>query len=165
MPVKVYDGTNWVIVAGDGAQGPAGTSASFSANPEFTGPTEVTNTTTSAPAATQAINFVTSGTWYFTGNATSNITLNIRGNGGTTLNSLLSVGESATVALLITNGATPYYPNVIQVDGSTVTPRWSGGTAPSAGNASGVDVYSITVIKTAATPTYTVLAAGPIKYA
>jgi hypothetical protein len=26
MPVKVYDGTNWVTVAGDGAQGPAGAS-------------------------------------------------------------------------------------------------------------------------------------------
>jgi hypothetical protein len=28
MPVKVYDGTNWVTVAGDGAQGPAGADGS-----------------------------------------------------------------------------------------------------------------------------------------
>jgi hypothetical protein len=164
MPVKVYDGTNWVIVAGDGVQGAAGTPAT-GANLELTAPTEITNTTSSAPTATQAIDFVTAGTWYFTGNTTSNITLNIRGNGGTTLNSLLSVGESATISLLITNGATAYYPNVIQVDGTTVTPKYSGGTAPTAGNASAIDAYLFTIVKTAATPTYTVFGAGPVKYA
>jgi hypothetical protein len=164
MPVKVYDGTNWVTVAGDGQQGAAGTPAT-GANLELTAPTEITNTTTSVPTATQAIDFITAGTWYFTGSNTSNMTINIRGNGGTTLNSLLAIGESATVALMVTNGGTAYYANVIQVDGSTVTPKWSGGTAPTAGNASSIDIYSFTVIKTAATPTYTVFAAGPIKYA
>ena len=38
-----------------------------------------------------------------------------------------------------------------------MTPKWQGGTAPSAGNASSIDVYVYTIIKTAATPTYTVL--------
>jgi hypothetical protein len=48
-----------------------------------------------------------------------------------------------------TNGATPYYPNVINIDGTAVTPKWSGGTAPSSGNASSVDVYAFNILKTA----------------
>ena len=164
MPVKRYNGTSWVVIAGDAAQGIPGTPAT-GANLELTAPTEVTNITASAPAATQAIDFVTSGTWFFTSNATANTTINLRGNGGTTLNSILAVGESATVSILMTNGATPYYITAFQVDGVSQTIRWSGGTAPAAGNASGTDIYSFTVFKTAATPTYTVLGAGPIKYA
>ena len=56
-----------------------------------------------------------------------------------------------------TNGATAYYPNVIQIDATTVTPKWQGGTAPIGGNASSIDVYVFTIVKTAATPTYVVL--------
>jgi hypothetical protein len=64
------------------------------------------------------------------------------------------------VAFLVTQGATPYYNTTVQVDGATagVTTRWQGGSAPTAGNASGVDVYSYTIIKTASA-TFTVLAA------
>jgi hypothetical protein len=60
---------------------------------------------------------------------------------------------------LNTNGATPYYPTVVQVDGGTagVTTRWQGGAAPTAGNASSIDSYSFTVIKTAGSA-FTVLA-------
>ena len=101
---------------------------------------------------------------YLTSSATSNGTLNITYASGTTLNSVMSVGQAITFSLLITNGSTAYYPNAFQVDGSSVTPKWSGGSAPSAGNASGVDVYSFTILKTASA-TFTVLAAGPIKYA
>ena len=56
------------------------------------------------------------------------------------------------------NGETIFYNNVIQVDGVAVTPKWQGGTAPTSGNASSVDVYTYTCIKTAAA-TWTVLAA------
>jgi hypothetical protein len=117
-------------------------------------------TTVSATAATGTINFdaVTQGVLYYTSNASANFTLNIRGNSGTTLNSLLAVGDAITVAFLNTNGATAYYPTVYQIDGSAVTPKWQGGNAPTGGNASSIDAYSLTIIKTAATPTYTVLA-------
>lgn len=122
--------------------------------------------TVSATAATGTVNFdaVTQGVLYYTSNASANFTLNIRGNSSTTLNSMLAVGDAITLVFLNTNGATAYYPNVIQVDGTTVTPKWQGGTAPSGGNASAIDSYSITVIKTAATPTYTVLA-SVVKFA
>ena len=89
--------------------------------------------------------------------AGSNFTVNLRGNSSTALNSALNTGESATVALLVKNDNTTYYNNVIQVDGTTVTAIWQGGSAPTGGNASSTDVYCYTALKTAAS-TYTVLA-------
>jgi hypothetical protein len=89
--------------------------------------------------------------------AGSNFTVNLRGNSSTALNAALNTGESATVALLVKNDNTTYYNNVIQVDGTTVTAIWQGGSAPTGGNASSTDVYSYTALKTAAS-TYTVLA-------
>ena len=117
-------------------------------------------TTVSATAATGTINFdaVTQGVLYFTSNASANWTLNIRGNSGTTLSSILAVGDAITVTHLVTNGSTAYYNNVVQIDGSSVTPKYQGGTAFAAGNASSIDAYVYTVVKTAATPTYTVFA-------
>ena len=116
-------------------------------------------TTVSATAATGTINFdaITQSVLYYTTNATANWTLNVRGSSGATLSSMLAVGDAITVVFLNTNGATAYYPTVYQIDGVAVTPKWQGGTAPSAGNASSIDSYSLTIIKTAATPTYTVL--------
>jgi hypothetical protein len=116
-------------------------------------------TTVSATAATGTVNFdaATQSVLYYTTNASANWTLNIRGSSGTTLTSMLATGDAITVVFLNTNGATAYYPTVYQIDGSAVTPKWQGGTAPSAGNASSIDSYSLTIIKTASTPTYTVL--------
>lgn len=110
-----------------------------------------------ASAATGTINFdvATASVWYYTSNATANHTLNFRYDGSNTLNSRLAVGDAITLVWLNTNGATPYYPNVIQIDGSAVTPKVP--AAISAGNASAIDAYVFTIIKTAATPTYTVL--------
>jgi hypothetical protein len=137
------------------------------ATPTITGGTNTSSilvspeerTTVSATAATGTINFdaVTQSVLYYTTNASANWTLNVRGSSGTTLTSMLEVGDSITVVFLNTNGATAYYPTVYQIDGTAVTPKWQGGTAPSAGNASSIDAYSLTIIKTAATPTYTVL--------
>ncbi len=115
--------------------------------------------TAAAPASTTNFDYVTQSIQYYTSNATTNFTLNLRGNSSTTLNSLLLVGQSITMVLMVTNGATPYRPTTIQIDGTTVTPEWQGGTAPAAGNANSIDVYSLTVIKTAVTPTFLVLAA------
>ena len=87
----------------------------------------------------------------------ANFTVNLRGDASNALNASLATGESVTVALLVKNDNTTYYNDVIQVDGTTVTAIWQGGSAPTAGNASSTDVYSYTAIKTAAS-TYTVLA-------
>jgi hypothetical protein len=110
-----------------------------------------------ASAATGTIDFdvSTASVWYYTTDATANHTLNFRYSSGATLSSVLAVGDAITLVWLNTNGATAYYPNVIQIDGSTVTPKVP--AAISAGNASAIDAYVFTIIKTAATPTYTVL--------
>jgi hypothetical protein len=122
--------------------------------------------TVSATAATGTINFdaVTQGVLYYTSNASANWTLNVRGSSGATLDSILATGDAITVAFLVTNGSTAYRHTAMTIDGTSVTPKWSGGTAPASGNASSIDAYSFTIIKTASA-TYTVLGAGPIKYA
>jgi len=121
-------------------------------------PREKWNVAASAATGTISVDLKTAGAWYFTSDATANWTLNFRGDSGATLDSLVGVGESVTVAFLATNGGTAYYASAFQVDGSSVTPIWSGGSAPSAGNADSVDAYIFTIIKTAATPTYEVIA-------
>ena len=110
-----------------------------------------------ASAATGTINFdiSTASVWYYTSNASANHTLNFRYSSSTTLSSMLAVGDAITAVWLNTNGSTAYYPNVIQIDGSTVTPKVP--AAITAGNTSAVDAYSFTIIKTESTPTYTVL--------
>jgi hypothetical protein len=112
--------------------------------------TVVETATISATAATGTINidFSTNPTVYYTSNATANWTLNVRGTSSASLDSVLSTGQIATVTFLATNGATPYRPTVFQVDGSAITPKWMGGTAPSAGNASSIDSYTLAIIKT-----------------
>jgi hypothetical protein len=115
--------------------------------------------TVSATAATGTINYdvTTQSVLYYTTSASANWTVNFRGSSGTSLNTLMAVGQSVTVAFLVTQGATAYYNNVVNIDGTAVTPKYQGGTAWSAGNASGIDAYVYTIIKTASA-TYTVLA-------
>jgi len=109
-----------------------------------------------AAAATGTINLEvdTASIWYYTTNATANHTLNIRYSSSVSLNTALATGDSITVVWMNTNGSTAYYPNVIQIDGTGVTPKVP--SAISAGNASAIDVYVFTIIKTASA-TFTVL--------
>jgi hypothetical protein len=115
-------------------------------------------TTVSATAATGTINYdqQTQADLFYTSNASANFTLNFRGSSSVTLNNSMATGDTATLVFRNTNGTTPYYANVIQIDGTTVTPKWLGGTAPSAGNASSIDVYSFVITKTGSA-TFTVL--------
>ena len=128
-------------------------------NSPLNAPLEVINV--SATAATGTINVEVGSlgsVWYYTTNASANFTLNFRKSSSVSLSTLLAVGQSVTITFLNTNGATPYYPTAFQIDGSAVTPKWQGGTAPSAGNASAIDAYVFTIVKTASTPSYLVLA-------
>jgi hypothetical protein len=124
---------------------------------------ETATITASAPSATTNFDVTTQAVQFYTSNASANFTFNIRGDGSTTLNSILSTGQSVTLALLVTNGATPYYPTAYQIDGNSVTPKWQTGNAPTGGNASSIDVYTFAVVKTASA-TFTVLA-SQTKYA
>jgi len=116
-------------------------------------------TTVSATAATGTINYdvLTQGVLYYTSNASANWTLNVRGNSGTSLNTLMAVGETRTITFLVPQGSTAYYQSSFTIDGSSVTPKWQLGVSPSSGNASSIDVYVFSILKTASA-TYTVLA-------
>jgi hypothetical protein len=135
------------------------TATSFTATQTFTGSTTAIAAvfqnaaeliTVSAIAATGTINYdvTTQSVLYYTTNASANWTVNIRGDGTTSLNTLMSTGQAMTVVFLVTQGATAYYNNALQIDGSSVTPKYQGGTAPTSGNVSGVDAYSYTIVKT-----------------
>lgn len=93
---------------------------------------------------------------YCTANAANNWVVNFRGSSTTTLNSVMAVGESITVVVLATQGATAYYNTSVTVDGSSVTPKWQI-SAPVAGNANSIDAYTYTIVKTASA-TYTIFA-------
>jgi hypothetical protein len=122
-------------------------------------PVERMTISATAATGTVAFNTQTQGVLYYTTNASANFTLNF-----TNVNSNLAIGDSISCVFLNTNGTTAYYPTAFQVDGSSVTPKWSGGTAPAAGNASSIDSYSFIIIKTA-NATFTVLAGGAVKFA
>lgn len=125
---------------------------------KFTNALELT--TVSATAATGTINYdvTTQSVLYYTTNASANWTVNFRGNGSNSLDSLMSAGEAITVVFLVSQGATAYYNSAVQIDGSSVTPKYQGGIAWSSGNASGIDAYSYTIVKTGSAA-FTVFAA------
>lgn len=119
---------------------------------------ESANVVAAAGSGTINVDLLDKSIMYYTSNATSNATINFRGNVNNTLNTTLAVGQVATSIIMLTQGATAYLANVYQIDGSTVTPRWQSGSAPTAGSANSIDIVSVTIVKTASTPTYTMLA-------
>lgn len=146
-----------------------GTATTFTATQTFNGTSSALamvvadtaeTTTISATAATGTINYdvTTQSVLYYTTNASANWTVNFRASSGTSLNTLLSTGQAITVAFLVTQGSTAYYNSAVQVDGASVTPKYQGGTAWTAGNASGIDAYTYTIIKTGSAA-FTVFAA------
>ena len=153
-----------------------GTATSFTAQQTFSGTSSVISSvfansaevaTVSATAATGTINYdvTTQSVLYYTTNASANWTVNFRASSGTSLNTALATGQSVTVAFLVAQGGTAYYNSSVQVDGTTsgVSTKWQGGTAPTTGNASSIDVYQYTIVKTASA-TFTVFA-SQTKYA
>jgi len=137
----------------------AGTSAWTSTlnNLVFVSPEENLTVSATAASGTVALDMKTTSATYYTTNASGNWAVNLRGDASTSLDTLLSTNQSITHVFLATQGTTAYYPSAFYVDGGTVTPKWQGGTGPSAGNASSIDAYSFTAIKTGSA-TFTVIA-------
>ena len=140
----------------------------FTAKQTFSGSSSVASMKTSniaevdtiaATAATGVIDYdvATQSVLFYTTDASGNWTVNFRGSSGTSLDALMATGESISVTFLVTQGATAYYNSAVTIDGSSVTPKWQGGTAPTSGNASSVDCYTYVIQKTASA-TYVVLA-------
>ena len=84
---------------------------------------------------------------------------NFRVSGSKTLNSIMGVGDVVSTVLVVASSSHYLDSPNIQIDGSTsnITTHHIGGSAPSAANGSGYDIYSFTIQKTAATPAYYVI--------
>ena len=96
---------------------------------------------------------------HFTTTETTTATPNIMSTTG--INTDVQIGEAITVTV-VTTAAAAGYAATVHIDGVTVgtnggTLNWTGGDAPSAGGASGVDIYAYTIMKTASSK-YTVIA-------
>jgi hypothetical protein len=157
--VLTSNGTTWTSAAGSTGDVTTNTAQTITGTKTFSGTSSALGIilndaaevcTVSATAATGTINYdvTTQAVLYYTSNASANWTVNFRGSSGTSLDTLMTTGQSVTVAFLVTQGGTAYYNNVVQVDGSTVTPKFQGGTAYTSGNTSGIDVYVYTIVKT-----------------
>jgi len=125
-------------------------------------PQERTTITATAAGSTVQFDTKTQGVLYYTSNSTGNWTLNVRGDSGTTLNSLMTTGDALTIVFMATN-STAYYSTALTIDGNAITPKFQNGVAFAAGSASAIDIYTYTIFKTASA-TFTVLA-GQTKFA
>jgi hypothetical protein len=154
IPVGIVSGSQQITLANITGRLFANDTYTFPSNIILSGSTLVQRAeekiTISATAATGTVNYdvLTQPVLYYTSNTSGNWTLNLRGNAFTTLNNSMEIGRALTVVFMVTNGSTPYRQTGFQIDGSNVTPKWQGGTAPSAGNANSVDSYSIVIMKT-----------------
>ena len=102
------------------------------------------------------ISLISGMVWYYTTQETTTSTPNIRFSSGIALNSVMDIGEVITVTVITTAAAAGYSANWT-IDGNAVTEEWVGGSAPTAGGSDGLDIYSLTIIKTA-DATFTVIA-------
>ena len=84
----------------------------------------------------------------------ANFTLNVT-NAPTTNDRALSV------TVIVTQGATAYIPNALQIAGSAQTIKWSGGAAP-AGTASKIDIFSFVLLRTGSA--WTVFGSSSLNY-
>ena len=109
-----------------------------------------------APGTTIQYDTLTQSILYYSNSATNNWTLNVRGNSTTPLSSILNVGQSMTIALMVSSGTTAYYQTGMSIDSVALTAKWQNGTAPIAGDVSATDIYTFSIVKTSATPSYIV---------
>lgn len=175
-PAYIWNGTGWDQI---GNQAVSNLDDYALLDPSASANQTITNTTLDAPylispsekitvsasAASASVQFdvMTQAILYYTSDATGNWTLNFRGDSSNSLDSIMAVGESVTASFLATQGSTAYYPSAFAIDGSSVTPKWSGGSAPTGGNSNSVDGYSFTIIKTGSA-TFTVFG-GAVQFA
>ena len=153
-----YNGGNWYMTASNNLSNQVG---SLPTNTVLTSPIENAYVSSGLTGATN-VYVTTNSTNILYTSAAGNFTVNFASTSSVSLNTLLGIGQSVTTTIQIVQGATAYYMNAasgnISIDGTAVTTKWQGGTAPTAGNANEIDVYSFVITKTASA-TYTVLAA------
>ena len=109
---------------------------------------ETVKINTTARNGTQAVNLDEGMVHYFSTNSAGDWKPNFTMSAGNDINATIAIGDVFSPTMIVAKGATSHHSDTIQVDGSDVTPEFSGG-APSDGGGSGTfDVYNYTIIKT-----------------
>tara|TARA_B100000925_G_scaffold277407_1_gene245358 strand:- start:3333 stop:4130 length:798 start_codon:yes stop_codon:yes gene_type:complete len=85
---------------------------------------------------------------YYTTSENTTATPNLQYNGSKSLNDSMNAYEAITVTLVITAASASGYYAGLNIDGVGQTVNWVGGSAPSSGGTSGLDIYTYTIIKT-----------------
>ena len=99
---------------------------------------------TSVSASVVTANYATGDIFYLGTAPGSNFTVNLT-------NAPTDDGKAITVVLFVTQGATGYYPNVVQVAGSAQTIKWANGAAPTPTSSAGkIDIFSFTFVRRSA---------------
>ena len=95
----------------------------------------------------------------FNAATSGNYVPNFRISPSVSLGSKMGVGD-VTAATIIVQSSSHYCLNQFRIDGAQtgITTSWVGGSAPTAANGSGYDIYSFTIMKTSTTPTYHIIA-------
>ena len=101
----------------------------------------------------------------YTGTPGADYYPNFKHSASINLNDRMSTNDVIAATLIVNSPATTYHiANTIHIDGNahgensySIDTDWVGGSAPDAGNGSGHDVYSFTIIKTA-DKTFTIIA-------
>ena len=101
----------------------------------------------------------------YTGTPGADYYPNFKHSASINLNDRMNVNDVVSATLVVNSPAVTYHiANTIHIDGNatgensyTIDTDWVGGSAPDAGNGSGYDIYSFTIIKTA-DKTFTILA-------
>lgn len=159
-------GNNQLVTSGDGVymgNNLVVSGSVYSNTTVFFQATELWNQQTVAPAQTINFDVLSGSIYYYALFPNGNWTVNVRGNANTTFNSVLPIGQSMSITIAMTQGASAYYPNGFTIDGVSVTPKWQNGTAPTSGDTNSINMYQYTIFKSAIN-TYTVLA-GVTKFA
>jgi hypothetical protein len=152
MTATNLSGTATSLIAGKASALAAGSAAPGSSALEavnITNGAESVDVVAAAPSSTQNFYVASGAIQYYTSNASTNFTLNWAWSSGTSMNTAMAVGDSVTTVMLVTQGSTAYYPSAFAIDSSSVTPKWQGGSAPSPGDASSIDAYTCSILKTA----------------
>jgi hypothetical protein len=120
--------------------------------------TEYTTVSAAAPGSTIQFDTLTQSILLYTSNVANNWTLNVRGNSTTPLSSILNVGQTITLTLMTSAAGTGYYQTGMTIDSVSATAKWQNGSAPTSGDTSAMDIYSYSITRVSAVPSYVVLA-------
>jgi hypothetical protein len=124
---------------------------------------ETVNVVTTGISGNYQIHIANSTVYHFLANTTGNITFQMIANTGRSVDTMMSIGQSASVAIMVKQGSTRYRAN-IHIDGVHQTAYWAGNAQPQYTTSAGAqsmtyDAYTFSIIKIGAGQ-YTVFASN-----